>query len=733
MRQMQIPGCNCERFSIAGNPQLIIIRKNRKLFMKSLTSAAILLAGTTFTTPALANIAADGQPERDYLPSDIVVKGERTDDYGTDDGSTATKTPTPLIDVPQAVSFITEDQLEDQAVHQLGDALRYVPGISMESGEGHRDEVFIRGQESTADFYIDGLRDDAQYYRSLYNIERVEVLKGANALIFGRGAGGGAINRVAKRAEFQSAVSGEASVDSFGAFALLADVNQPVSDTLALRLNATYEEFDNDRDFYEGRFIGVSPTLTAALGPDTTLTASYTYDNDERVTDRGVPSLNDGNPDTIDGPLTGYDSTFFGDRDFNFAEAEVHIARARIEHDFNGGLSANASLQFADYDKAYQNIVPSGTDGTIVRLGGYRDTTERTNWIGQANAIWEAGTGNIESTFLFGVEASSQDTQNARQTVSFETINETALEDVITIPAYTLQPTSRSRDSQLTTLSFYAQEQLQIGEYIELVGGLRWDRFDLETLNVIENEEGDRVDEKFSPRAGLIVKPTPDLSLYASYAESFLPQAGDQFLLLSQQDEGLEPEKFTSYELGAKWAPLDNVLVSAAIFRLERSNIRSEDPANPEITLLAGKSRAEGFEIGAVGEVTDFWKANLGYTYLDGELLNENDFGAAGKRLQQLPRHSVSAWNRFDFTDNIGVGLGVIHQSEQFASFSNNVVLPSYWRVDAAAHYTVSEKLSLQLNIENLFDETYYPSAHGDNNIQPADPFSARIGVRFEL
>ncbi len=710
---------------------MIIIRKNRKPFMKSFSTVATLLAGTVFAAPALGAADAAEQPERDYLPTDIVVKGERSEEYGTDDGSTGTKTPTPLIDVPQAVSFITEDQLEDQSVRQLNDALRYVPGISMESGEGHRDEVFIRGQESTADFYIDGLRDDAQYYRSLYNIERVEVLKGANALIFGRGAGGGAVNRVAKRAEFQSAISGAASVDSFGAFALLADVNQPVSDTLALRLNATYEEFDNDRDFYDGRFIGISPTLTAALGPDTNFFASYTYDNDERVTDRGVPSL-DG------GPLTGYDSTFFGDPDFNFAEAEVNIARARIEHDFNGGLSANASIQFADYDKAYQNIVPSGTDGTTVSLGGYRDTTDRRNWIGQANAVWEAGTGSIESTFLFGVEVSSQDTQNARQTVSFDdgdpltdNDNVTDLADVIAIPAYTLNPTSRSRDSQLSTLSFYAQEQLQIGEYIELVGGLRWDRFDLETLNIISGEEGDRVDEKFSPRAGLIVKPTPDLSIYASYAESFLPQAGDQFLVLSQADAGLDPEKFTSYEVGAKFAPLDNVLISAAIFRLERSNIQARNELDEVV--LAGKSRAEGFEIGAVGTITDFWKANLGYTYLDGELLNDNDFGDAGQRLQQLPKHSISAWNRFDLTESLGFGLGVIHQSEQFASFSNDVVLPSYWRVDAAAYYTLSDRASLQLNVENLFDEDYYPSAHGDNNIQPADPFSARIGVRFEI
>lgn len=703
--------------------------------MRPFTTAALLLCGTAFAAPAIASTATDAQPDRDYLPSDIIVKGERAEEYGSDDGSTATKTPTPLIDVPQSVAFITEDQLEDQAVHQLNDALRYVPGISMETGEGHRDEVFIRGQESTADFYIDGLRDDAQYYRSLYNIERIEVLKGANALIFGRGAGGGAINRVAKRAEWTSAISGEASVDSFGAFALLADVNEPVSDTLALRLNATYEEFDNDRDFYEGRFIGVSPTLTSALGPDTTLVASYTYDDDSRVTDRGVPALGSG-------PLEGYESTFFGDRNFNRAEAQVHIGRVRIEHDFNRGVTANATMQFADYDKVYANIVPSGTDGETVLLGGYEDSQQRTNWIGQANLVWEADFGtNLASTLLIGMEASRQNSANQRSTVNFTRPNEinglgpneTPLADVLFIPPFELNTVSRSHRSDLETLSIYLQEQLEIGEHIELVGGVRWDRFDLDTENLREGGEADRVDEKFSPRLGLIVKPTPDLSLYGSYSQSFLPQAGDQFFILSQDDTQFDPEKFTNYEIGAKWAPLDKVLISAAIFRLERSNIQAPSPTDPTLTVLAGESRAEGFEMGAVGEIADFWKANLGYTYLDGKLLNENAFGDAGQRLQQLPRHAISAWNRFDLNDRIGLGLGVIHQSEQFASFSNDVVLPSYWRVDAAAFYTVSEKMSVQLNIENLFDETYYPSAHGDNNIQPADPFSARIGVRLEM
>ena len=227
------------------------------------------------------------------------------------------------------------------------------------------------------------------------------------------------------------------------------------------------------------------------------------------------------------------------------------------------------------------------------------------------------------------------------------------------------------------------------------------------------------------------MKPNRDLSIYVSYAESFLPQAGDQFLVLSPTSAQFEPEKFTNYELGAKWAPLAKVLVTAAIFRLDRSKTPFTDSLGN--TTLTGESRVEGFEIGAVGEVSDFWKANIGYTYLDGELRSASSFGPAGQRLQQTPRHQIAAWNRFDVTQALGFGFGVIHQSDQYASFSNTVELPSYWRVDAAAFYTVSDRLSLQLNIENLFDETYYPSAHGNNNIQPAEPFSARIGVRFAL
>ena len=702
--------------------------------MSALPIRIALLTGATLLLPVhTASADDDVDLDRDYLPTEIIVVGE-LDDYTVTDGSAGTKTPTALIDVPQTVQIITDDQLEDQSIRQLGEALRYVPGISLETGEGHRDEVFIRGQETTADFYLDGLRDDAQYYRSLYNVERIEVLKGANALIFGRGGGGGVINRVSKTADLsEDLVAGDASVDTFGAFAVSGDVNRAVSDTIALRINGTYEEFDNHRDFYEGRFIGIAPTITAQIGPDTRLTAHYSYDDDRRLTDRGVPSV-DG------GPLRGFDETLFGDPDFNETRSQVHIARSRIDHRFTDTLTGNASVQYANYDKAYANVVPRGfIDNGNVEFSGYRDTQARENLIGQANLVWDVTSGALEHTFLGGVEFSRQDTQNARANLIFEDgigrpdRFDAPLSEVFTFPALGLTDAVRSRDSNLEVFSAYLQDQIAIGDHLQLIGGIRFDRFDLDTIDLIEGVEGDRVDEKFSPRFGVVVKPMETLSIYASYTESFLPQAGDQFLILDPTDAAFEPEKFTNYEIGVKWAARPDLFVTGAVFHLDRTNTRASDPNNSGFTILTGASETRGVELNLMGEIMPGWQANIGYTYLDGEITSNSTFADAGTRLQQLPEHQFAAWNHVELTDQFGFGLGIIHQDEQFTSFSNAVVLPDYWRVDVAAYYKANDRLSFQLNVENLLDEQYYPSAHGDNNIQPAEPIQARIGVRFSL
>ena len=688
----------------------------------------VLLAGiAAVSTPALA----EDDLQREYLPTDILVTAER-DGYGTQDGSTATKTPTPLIDVPQAMTVITADQMEDQNVRQLGEALRYVPGISLETGEGHRDAVFIRGQSTTADFYLDGLRDDAQYYRSLYNIERLEVLKGPNALIFGRGAGGGAINRVSKTADAMEMFTElSASAGTFGQFALAADVNQPLNDAVAIRINGTYEEFDSNRDFYEGRFFGISPVITAWLGQDTRLTASYTYDDDSRVTDRGIPSINDE-------ILRGYDDVFFGDPDYNDSYSRVHIARTRLDHRFNDALNFNATLQYADYDKFYANITPSsGTTQTTAFVSGYESGTQRQNLIGQANLVARFDTGSIGHTLLLGAEFADQETGSQRDQAYWLDENDmvvttipVALAERIVVPAFALRA-QRASTSDLTTQSFYVQEQLDFG-IVQLVGGVRYDRFDLNTDD-LDGFQGARVDKGWSPRFGLILKPATDLSLYASYSESFLPQSGDQFSLIDPVEETLEPEKFENLELGIKWAPTSEVLLSAAVFRLDRSNSLATDPDNPGFVLLTGESRVEGLELNVAGQLTGNLQANLSYTLLDGKITEDTTRADAGTPLQQLPESQIGAWLRYDATQQLGFGAGVIHQSGQFATLGGDLILPSYTRVDAAIYYDVSDDFGLQLNIENLLDEAYYPSAHGANNIQPGRPINASLSARMRF
>ena len=693
-----------------------------------LFSNTAIFASVALGALAAPLAAAEADAPGDYLPDDILVIGKR-DGYATTDGSTGTKTQTPLIDVPQTVTVLTEEQLDDQATTQLVDALRYVPGVTLDTGEGHRDQVFIRGQLTTADFYLDGLRDDAEYYRPLYNVARVEVLKGANAMIFGRGGGGGVINRVSKTANLTDPALGlEGGVDSFGAFSLSADVNQPLADGVAARINAAYEEFGNARDFYEGRFIGVSPTISAALGERTRVSAFYTYDDDSRVTDRGLPSL-------VGGPLRGYDRTFFGDPVLNRSDSVAHIARLRLDHAFSDSLSVNVTGQFADHDKFYGNVVPASATATTATLNGYTSGTDRQNRIVQGNLVWTAAFGAVESTLLAGVEASRQDTVAERYNIAFAngaTSVTVPLARVLTIPAARQTTIQRASTSRLDTVSGYIQEQLDFGP-VQLVAGVRYDEFDLATVNTVNGFAADRIDRKWSPRAGIVLKPTEAVSVFAGYATSFLPQSGDQFSVLDATTASLAPEKFENLEAGVKWALTPTLFATAAVFRLDRSNTRAVDPANPALTVLTGKSRVEGFEASLVGRILPDLQASLGYTFLDGELLTTSTAGPAGRRQAQLPRHQASAWARYDLSDRFGLGLGAVYQGEQFASVSNAVTLPDWVRVDAAAFFDLSDRFALQLNVENLLDATYYSSAHGDNNIQPGDPISVRLGVKLKL
>lgn len=669
-------------------------------------------------------------------PTDVIyVEG----DYRAVRNSSAVKTPTPVLDIPQAISVLSRDQIDDQGFVDFGDVLRYTPGASIGQGEGHRDQITIRGQNTTADFFIDGLRDDVQYFRSFYNLDRIEILKGSNALMFGRGGGGGVINRVTKVPSLDDRFLGTAlSADTFGSVNISADANQTLSDNAAFRLNAFYESLANHRDFFDGDRYAINPTISAELSPSTYFSASYEYVNDDRVVDRGVPSLNGV-------PLRGFDNAFFGSPDENLTTFEAHIVRGHLEHDFSNALTFNATVQYADYEKLYQNLYPVGFDDVAgtVSLDGYRDTTVRQNFIAQANLIGEVDTGPITHTLLIGAEYGDQSTENARRDILFADSNDDQISfvfsDPLAIPAFSFPVSTRDRASDVSFFSAYAQDQIAIGDHIIVVAGVRYDRFDIDVVDQIEIANGTldgndgllgRIDEEVSPRVGLIYKPAPQASLYASYSRSFLPRSGDQFLTLSLSSEALAPEQFDNYEVGLKWDFTDDLSFTAALFQLDRENGSTVDPDDPGQTILTG-SRTRGLEIQMIGELLPRWRINGGYSYLDaverGRVVGRV---LANRTLAQVPEHMFSLWNRYDATDRLAFGLGVTHQSSQFTSIGNSVELPAFTRVDAAAYFTIKEGLELQVNLENLLDTDYFPAAHNDNNITTGEPINARFTLR---
>lgn len=662
----------------------------------------------------------------------IIVTGT-SEGYIATNSVTATKTDTPLIDIPQTINVVTREQLDDQSHHSLGDVLRYVPGTTVGQGEGNRDQITLRGQNTTADFFLDGVRDDVQYYRGLYNIERVEVLKGPYALIFGRGGGGGIINRVQKSPKTETFYAGSVSINSFGAYDFSADLNAPLDDMAAVRLNAVYENLDSHRDFVGGERYAWNPYVAFKLGENWNLGFSYEYVNDGRTTDRGIPSIatGAGQPNR---PVSGYRDQFFGVPGVNRTKLEAHIAKLRLDGEIADNLSFSSTMLYGDYDKIYVNVFANGAataqNGTVA-LSSYSDPTKRENFIAQGNLVWDVSTGSLEHKILVGAEYGDQKSANRRLngTLSSSTFNLATR----VFPTVNFNVLNRNTVSDVEFFSAYVQDQISIGAHIDVVAGLRYDSFDIQGVDLfpVVDRPFARKDDKISPRLGLIFKPQENVSLYGSYSQSFLPRSGDQFLALSVTQENLAPEKFTNYELGAKWDIRPNLNVTLALFQLDRSNATTPDPANPLASINVGKTRTKGVELSVGGRITPEWQLHGGYSYQDAVLAG-NDL----VRLGQVPKHQASLWNRYDFTDRLAAGVGIIHQSSQFAAIRTTATttkLPSFTRVDAALYYDVSDAVQLQMNVENLFDTAYFADAHNNNNISTGAPVNGRFTIRAKF
>lgn len=693
----------------------------------------------------------------------IEVTGKVDYRYVQKTTATATRTDTDLLDVPQAVTVITQDLIQDLGIQGMADAVRYVPGISVTQGEGNRDGLVFRGNSSTADLFVDGLRDDMQYYRDTYNIERIEAFKGPNAMIFGRGSPGGLLNRVTKVPGWDPSRELGVQVGSWDKRRLTADINQPLNDQAAFRVTGVYEDSDGFRDGFTLSRKGLNPTLSLRTTDDTVVTLGYEVFRDERTADRGIPSLSAAQ--AYDGtryPVSTSRETFFGDPAGSPASVDVNAFTALIEHDFGGAFLRNR-FRYADYDKFYQNVFPGNVNpaGTTVALSAYNNDTQRENAFNQTDLTFDVATGDVDHRFLVGAEFGRQDTDNERRSGRFVPGQSACLPGSTTSSCLVTlaDPTVRlavdyannsaggsgdARNGSVTRFAaLYAQDQITLSPQWEAVLGVRWDRFDVDFTDrrngvSAANRNLSSSDNLVSPRVGLIYQPADALSFYASFGITYLPRSGEQLVSLTPDSQALEPEEFKNYEVGAKWDITPRLSATAAAFRLGRSNVAVVDPVDPtRMILFAGDSqRTDGLELSLSGEITPTWQVVASYTYQDAVIKRDirtspTSVTPAGTELAQSPRHMAGLWNRIELSERWGLGLGAIYRSRSFASTSNQVTLRSYSRFDGAVYYAVNENVDLQLNVENLFDKTYFPSAHSDSNITPGAPRSYYLSARF--
>jgi catecholate siderophore receptor len=692
-------------------------------------------------TLAFGAVAAHAEEDVAQV-SPLIITAHVDDGYLPERLDTALRVAADLRDIPQSVGVVSSQLIRDQAMQSMADVLRYVPGATIGQGEGHRDAPNLRGNASTADFFVDGIRDDVQYHRDLYNVERVEVLLGPNAMIFGRGGGGGVINRVTRVADGRRHVGLSLEGGDFRHLRVVTDLGAPFSTSLSGRVNALHERSGSYRDDTNIERWGVNPSIT--LRADSGLTATLSYERfvDDRTIDRGAPSFQ-GRP--LESPV----SAFFGDPSHNWSRFEGDTVRLAFEQPLGSDLTFRHRTVWGGYDKGYGNVFASGAAVADAQgrpstypLQAYRAYTDRTNLFSQADLVWTRGEEGARRVFLAGVEIGRQETDNRRETGRFGgpngllTLTGTPVSDPTRrnlMVSYANAGSDALNSGEVTITAVFAQVQADLGSKVQVVAGLRHDVFSLDLTDKRASATGrrdfSRTDRIWSPRLGVLVRPSEPLTLYASYSVSSLPASGDQFAGLALSTEALKPESFRNLEAGFKADLGPRLMATGAAYQLDRENTQALDPVTPGRIVQTGAQRSTGLELSLSGKVTDRWETVATLAVQSAKITRQTSAAPVGRRAALTPDLTASLWNKFEMTPRVSVGLGVVHQGEMYTSISNAVTLPGFTRVDGAVFLKVGEDYRLQLNVENLGDITWSPTSHGDNNIQPGAPRTVRISI----
>jgi catecholate siderophore receptor len=685
----------------------------------------------------------------------------------------------PLVDTPRSVTVIPQQIIEQTAATSLQDILRTSPGITFGAGEGGQplaDRPFIRGQSSGNNIFVDGIRDTGGQQREVFNLEQVEVIKGPDSVYSGRGSGGGSINLGSKAPRLQNFIRGSAGAGTDSYARGTVDANWQVSPTAAMRLNLMAAQGDvAGRDSVDFDKWGVAAAVAVGLGTPTTVTASYYHLDSDQMPDYGIPLYTKLGGATAPRPDASgildvpYDS-FYGLKARDYLTNTVDTLTLDVEHRFSDTLALRNVTRWSQTLNDYIVTNP-GDGGNAQNIGGVwwmkRGLKSRWNPTETlANVTDLHGsflTGSIKHNFDIGLEVSSEKNENASYTVT--TLSGTACPAPLTgfdcTPVYNPNPNDPwtgtvtrglVSDTDTDSLGVYAFDSISFGEKFIVNLGLRWDDYSVDALNA----SGTVAAPVYTPvssswdfvnyQVGLVYKPTPNTSLYASYATSSTPptiSAGDQnggggTGTGNLATTLLDPEEADSFEIGAK-ANLfnDRLALSSALFKTVRKNAQIQ--TEPGVYEQAGEAEVQGLELGVSGNVTDKWQVFGGYTWMDSELTKGayNNVNV-GDELANTPEHSASLFTTYRLMPKLSLGGGVYYVGKSFGGNQggaggggNRIYAPAYTRVDMFASYDITDRASLQLNVQNAGDEEYISRTNGVHHADVAPGRSAILTLNL--
>ena len=638
------------------------------------------------------------------------------------DVTTATRTSTPARYVPQAIDSVKTRNVLDYGSSNLGKALEGIPNVS--SGADTRfDSLRIRGFDASNDFYLDGIRDDSQYTRDLHNIERVEVLKGPAAVLYGRGSQGGIVNRVSKAPEHGRRSTIEAQGGSQDLRSLYADLSADPSDTLSLRLNLGNEDKNSFRDGIDGNHRQLfAPSMSWQITPELNWLVQYEYSRYDRTPDRGIP----GNPLT-GRPADVSRKTTYGDTQRDYINDRAESLRSRLNYELNDQWQLRHTFSLftleSDFDNTYLTAYRPAT-GLVDRQRWQQDLSTR-NLYNTVELEGHVETFGLEHTLLVGLEMGEQRRNSL-------------LHQGVGVPSVPLQGSTASQQHNGTMRVFsdnhtdvestgiYLQDQIRLNDQWQLLAGVRFDQFEVDTTNKLRGISEKQKDNSFSPRIGVVYTPWQDHSFYASWSKTYSPVGGGLIGITpgaAGNTNQTDPEQTRQKEIGVKSEWFDQRLsTTLAIYELELYNRRTRDPIIPDLIQLSGLQRSRGIELTATGNVVGNWYVRGGIGLQDATIVKDNN-GQQGNRINDVAKRNASLFVTWKPELGWYAETGLTLVGDRYADNQNTVILPGYGRWDALAGYRTHD-WDVRAALSNITDKTYYSSATSAAQIQVGDPRS---------